>query len=51
MPCRPNHRVCIELANHICVIFNREDVPHAHVREIKDGPHLFDVWRTLPRDM
>ena len=43
MPRRLDHRVHIELENHICYIFSKEDVPHAHVREIKDDPHLFDI--------
>ena len=51
MQCRPYHRVHIELVDHICALFTREDVPRSHIREIKDDPHLFDIWRTLPRDM
>ena len=44
-------RVRIELAECICALFAREDVPCEHVREIKDDPHLFDIWSTLPCDM
>ena len=51
MPCRPDRRVCIELANHICGMFLREGVPCAHVREIIQDPHLSYIWNTLPHDM
>ena len=51
MPHRLDRRVPIKLENHICSLFYREDVPHAHIRQIKDDPHLFDIWRTLPHDM
>ena len=51
MPHRLDRRVHIELVDHICALFSREDVPHAHVREVKDDPHLFDIWRTLSHDM
>ena len=51
MPRRPDYRVRIESEDRICALFYREDVPCAHVREIKDDPHLFDIWRTLPHDM
>ena len=43
MPCRPNRRVCIELENRLCALFARKDVSCAHIREIKDDPHLFDT--------
>ena len=48
---RPNLRVRIELEDHICALFSKEDVLCAHIREIKDYPHIFDIWRTLPCDM
>ena len=51
MPCRQDHSVHIELEDHICALFARERVPHAHVREIREDLHLFDIWCTLPRDM
>ena len=51
MPCRTDRRVHIELEDCICALFSKEDVPHAHIREIKYDPDLFDIWRTLPCDM
>jgi hypothetical protein len=48
---RIEHRVHIELEDHVCALFSKEDLPHAHIREIKDDPHLFDIWSTLPCDM
>ena len=51
MPCRSNCRVHIELEDCICSLFSREDVPNAHVREIKGDPYLFDIWCTLSYDM
>ena len=32
MPRRSDHRVHIELTNHICALFSREDVPRAHIK-------------------
>ena len=51
MPRRLDRRVRIELEDRICALFSREVVPCSHVREIKDDPHIFDIWCTLPRDM
>ena len=51
MPCRLDCRVRIEMEDHICALFAREDVPHAHVREIREETHVFDIWCTLPCDM
>ena len=51
MPCRLNHRVHIELEYHICAIFSWEDVQCAHIKDIIEEPHLFDIWCTLPLDM
>lgn len=51
MSYRLDHRVHIELAVCICVIFSRERVPHAHVRENKEDLYLVDIWRTLIHDM
>ena len=51
MPHMPDYRVCVELEYHIFALFAKKDVPCAHIREIKDDPHLFDIWHTLPHDM
>ena len=51
MPCRQDRRVRIGLEDCICSLVSMEDVPHAHVREIKYDPRLFDIWHTLPHDM
>ena len=51
LPHRPYCRVCIDLEGCICALFSREDVPCAHVREIREDPHLFDIWCALPHDM
>ena len=51
MPRRLDRRVCIELASHMCALFSRKRVPHAHVREIREDPHLLDIWCTLPHHM
>ena len=51
MPHRQNHRVHIELVDHIWDLFSREHVLYPHVREIKDDQHLFYMWHTLPHDM
>ena len=51
MPHRQDHRVYIELEDRICALFSKERVPHAHVTQIIEDPHLFDIWCTLPRDM
>ena len=51
MPCRPDCRVHIELEDHVYALFDREGMPRAHVRDIKDDPHLFHIWCTLPCEM
>ena len=51
MPCMLYHTVHIKMEDHICVVFARDDVPCAHVREIKGEPHLFDIWHKLPHAM
>ena len=51
MPCRLYHRFFIEILDHICAPFYREDVPHEHVREMREDQHLFDICRTLTHDM
>lgn len=51
MPHNLDRRVHIELVDCICALFSREDVPHAHVREIRGDPHILDIWHTLPHDM
>ena len=51
MPHTLDHRLHIELKDHKCTLFSREDVPNAHIREIKDGPHIFYICCTLHRDM
>ena len=51
MPRRIDRRVCFELEDCICALFARERVPHEHVTQIIEESHLFDIWRTLPRDM
>ena len=51
MPHRLDRRVCIELPDRICVLFSRERVLCAHVREIGEDAHPFYIWCTLPHDM
>ena len=51
MLCRTNRRVFIELEDPICALLAMEGVPRAHVGEIIDDPHIFDIWCTLPHDM
>lgn len=43
MPCRLDRSVHIELEDRMCALFSKEDVPRAHIRELKDYPHLFDI--------
>ena len=51
MPRREDCRVRFELVDHICALFSRERVSFAHVTQIKEDQHLFDIWRTFPHDM
>ena len=51
MPRREDRRVQFELEDRIYALFSRERVPLAHVTQIRQDPHLFDIWNTLPHDM
>ena len=51
MACRPNCRARIELEDRICSLLPREGVPCAHVREVRNEPHLSDICHTLPHEM
>ena len=43
-----DHKVQIELEDHIGDLFVRERVLSAHVREIRWGPDVFGIWCRLP---